>query len=428
MLVALTGGAASLLACAGDDATSADDVDLIGGAADESFPATLVIKENCTAAKVGPNHILFAAHCVEGEPGMLVPGGRIEIGSTLLEPAPSFDAGVTTRDASASREGGTFAADAGAGGRGVDASTGAPRDGGTGSWPDGGMNLGWDGGTSTSDGGASASGSDGGASPSAAPPIRWRTVTVDRIEIEPQRLATCRGSSSCVSILDPRGADSPDVVVVITKEPLDFVPATAKVDLDPVVPGDDVFVVGAGCEDYVWQRDFDYSRRRVKSAKTRALSPYDAFHPGSHMNQIGDRVSVATAYASSYFATPGPDWEAGSPGLCPGDSGGPVYRADAKNVIVGVNATYTFKNFRANRPLPTTNGHTRLDGTSRWTVGKWLESLGVETVRSCTTRSCTPYDAGVPTEFAGDAGSAASTYDAGAKRAPSDAGSSGDGG
>ncbi len=350
--------AGSLVACGNDDPVASDDRDLINGKAGDSFGATLVIEDGCTAAKVGPRHILLAAHCVEGAPQLMAAGKTIRLGSNVFASGSTLDAGSSD-----------------------------------------------------------AAVADAALADAQAPAaLSWRAVTIDAVALEPFRLQQCHGDFSCVTILDPRGPDSPDVAIVTTKEALDFVPATAKVDLDPVVPGDELFVVGAGCEDYVWQWDFDYTRRRVKSQKTRALSPYDAFHRGSHLNDIGARAQTAAAYAGSFFATPGPDWEQGAPGLCPGDSGGPVYRAGVRDVVVGVNATYTFKDFRAPRPLPTTNGHTRLDLVSKHDVGAWLESLGVATTRSCATRTCRPMpDGGTLPEL--DAG-----------LAPLDAGTTSDGG
>ncbi len=300
-------GACAIVACAsdGEEETAAADGALINGRADDSFSATVVIENGCTATKVGPRHVLLAAHCIEAYFGMIGPGTHVRIG------------------------------------------TGALRSG-----------------------------------------LTWNVVTIDRIFVEPNRKQAC--DVGCVSTEDPRGARTADVAVVTTKEALDFVPATAKVDLDPVVPGDELYVVGAGCEKYVRQEDFDYAKRRIKSGKTYALSPYDAFHPGSHLNMFGNREQTAATYAGSYFATPGPDEERGAPGLCPGDSGGPVYRADARDVVVGVNSTYTFVDLHASRSVPKTNGHTRLDAASSHRVGDWLASLGVQTTRSCATRACRP--------------------------------------
>lgn len=81
-------------------------------------------------------------------------------------------------------------------------------------------------------------------------------------------------------------------------------------------------------------------------------------------------------------------------GLCPGDSGGPVLRrVDDKLVLVGVNSSYTFARgyeytledgttFRYGG-APATNLHARVDAND---IGKWLKGLGVSTV--CSAKNC----------------------------------------
>lgn len=91
---------------------------------------------------------------------------------------------------------------------------------------------------------------------------------------------------------------------------------------------------------------------------------------------------------------------AGDPagGLCPGDSGGPLYRklADGSLVVVGVNANYTFTggyeyptpegfSFRYGGS-PRTNWQTRVDGEVGLKVGAWLRTLEVTT--TCTAGGC----------------------------------------
>ena len=67
----------SLVACTAastpdEDHEVAND-NLTGGtvATDGQFPATLYIRNNCTASKVGPRHVLTAAHCVVANDGSI---------------------------------------------------------------------------------------------------------------------------------------------------------------------------------------------------------------------------------------------------------------------------------------------------------------------------------------------------------------------
>jgi hypothetical protein len=59
------------------ETTSPTDDELVGGrrATDVDYPSAILIRAGCTAARVGPRHILTAAHCVwDGDKGALQPG------------------------------------------------------------------------------------------------------------------------------------------------------------------------------------------------------------------------------------------------------------------------------------------------------------------------------------------------------------------
>jgi hypothetical protein len=295
--------------------------DLIGGhqpGAGEYGP-TLLLRYSCTAAKVGPRHILTAAHCVTG--------------ATLVSPGQALQ--ITTARAT-----GTFAA------------------------------------------------------PDAATP--WRNVTVDHVEVQPAWVAHC-AMASCYSVTDTARADMGDAAVIITREDLTDI-AEAAVDLAPVANGDRVVMAGYGCEQEVGQYG-GYDDRRLKVVETDAL-PFDAaIHPGSFIYPEDRASGLVASLTADYVITPGPASapDAGDAvgGLCPGDSGGPLYRLGTSSpAIVGVNANYTFSSGQA-YPLgddtdrtffyggkPTTNWHTRLDGAQGQKVGAWLQGLGVNVISS----------------------------------------------
>jgi hypothetical protein len=311
--------------------------DLIGGhvATDAEYPATLLIKGLCTATKVGPRHILTAAHCVSGpEAPYFVSGATIEVTS---------DKGI-----------GAFAHDAS----------------------------------------VEAGQLDGGASP-------FKTYTIDETHLEPNWVAKCTGDLQCgKSYVSCRTAVA-DVALVVVREPIETA-AEASIDLSPVEVDDRVVIAGYGCEDGVgaW---WNYDNQRLRVAETRAISFDNTIHTGSVIFEEDRNTPLARTMDGIYVITPGPNFADGgddasdSGGLCPGDSGGPLYRLDGKGLtVVGVHSSYTFStgfSFALDGGhtvlyggKPVTNWHTRLDDTRGLEVGKWLKGLGVNVV--CSRGNC----------------------------------------
>jgi hypothetical protein len=122
-------------------------------------------------------------------------------------------------------------------------------------------------------------------------------------------------------------------------------------------------VTGFGCTTGVHVTDQNVAVA-LRTAEQNVVAPSAAVHDGSFVTAADEPI-----YAGNYVLT------AGKAGLCPGDSGGPLYRAGA---VVGVNANYTLRpDDQDEVGLPVTNWHTRLDGNSRNHVGEWLSEVGV---------------------------------------------------
>ncbi len=336
-------GVAALLAASavvvGCSATSSTDDathdSLIGGrpAADGEFPSTLLIATNCTAAKIGPRHILTAGHCV------MYPG---------LPSHPFFAPGATMHLTNKHAANNTSEADP-----------------------------------------------------------AFFAVTVEQTFLHPTWVST---QSTGLNLGATPSADVAIVLLTKESEPLLSNIPTAHVDTKPVLPGDKVVVMGYGCETGLYT-GFDYSQARLKVQSTVAMDPADALAPGRN-----PAPNPAAHTGENYFFTPGValGGDAATASLCPGDSGGPVYRDDGtQRVIVGVNSYYNFDpNDRVGVSL--TNWHTRLDLAATASVGDWVQSL---------VHDDAPPDAGVSDAGASDGGDAGdATIDASSDAAPSDAG------
>jgi hypothetical protein len=145
----------------------------------------------------------------------------------------------------------------------------------------------------------------------------------------------------------------PDVALIVVVESTPYV-ATATIDSEPVVIGDPVTLAGYGCENGVGQPS---GPARLKVGDTDAIDPF----------LLSDAASVPGAYVTTF----GPEVDADSPGLCPGDSGGPLYRTGT-NLVVGVASLVAFVGDTGN---PVGNWHTRLDSESRYDIYGWANAI-----------------------------------------------------
>ncbi|MGC4069390.1 MAG: trypsin-like serine protease [Polyangiaceae bacterium] len=158
----------------------------------------------------------------------------------------------------------------------------------------------------------------------------------------------------------------PDVALVIVSQLTPNVPV-ATIDPNPVAVGDAVTLTGYGCENGVGQPS---GPARLKVGDTHSVDP----------SLVTDGVNTPAAYVT----TLGPALDSSSPGLCPGDSGGPLYRTGT-NQVVGVNALVSFG---GEFGTPFGNWHTRLDSASRYNVYAWLNGLITGEIQKPCTGLC----------------------------------------
>ena len=200
-------------------------------------------------------------------------------------------------------------------------------------------------------------------------PIRLGATSraVAAVHLHPAYAKVCADTMCSIPSVAQK-ADAPDVALLELAREIEAVPS-ASIDATSLTPGQTVMLVGYGCIDGV-----HVPETRVvvplMTAPSTILEPSAAVHEGSALT-----AADAPVYSGNYLLTGGP--AATGPGLCPGDSGGPVYgRRNGNLVVVGINANYTLRPDAADRVgVPVTNWHTRVDAASRNGVHAWIETF-----------------------------------------------------
>ncbi len=327
-----------------EESTAGTDKVVAGGETSAVLRSTLILETGCTAAKVGPRHLLLAARCV-AESSAIAPGKTI-----------SFKAASELRTIAApdTENDVLEAADAGASDDESDEASG----------------------------GADAGDADGGAAKKPANK-NDRQVTIEEVEIHPSYTAKCTGDVCAFGAIG--ASDAKDIAVLILDADLESVP-TVPIDLDAVGQSDTLLAVGSGCE------KLDGTPTGAKTFKTIAVPAKAVNHAGSPY--IEDPALVSRL-AAGYVVTPGVGWRPTEPRICKTDIGAPLFRG-GQAAVAGITSNFT--TFDAESLVPVTLHHTKVDAASK--VGTWLATLGVETTHSCSEAmgGCVKkgYDGGAP--------------------------------
>jgi hypothetical protein len=178
----------------------------------------------------------------------------------------------------------------------------------------------------------------------------FQTLTVASVNVHPQytNCTACAGDGSMSDF-----GFKPDVALIIVHQLTPSIPV-AVIDTTPVAVGAAVTLTGYGCENGVGQPS---GPARLKVGDTHSIDPF----------LLSDAASIPGSFTTTY----GPGVDASAPGLCPGDSGGPLFRTGT-NKVIGINALVSFG---GDQGTPFGNWFTRLDQQSRYNVNAWLTAL-----------------------------------------------------
>src|SRR5690606_3897232 len=181
-------------------------------------------------------------------------------------------------------------------------------------------------------------------------PQQVQSLTITSVNIHPEyaHCTACAGDGSMEDF-----GYRPDIALITVHELTPTIPE-AVIDPTPVEVGDPVTLTGYGCENGVGQ---PVGPARFKVGDTNAVDPLS--------------VSGAATIPDGYVTTVGPAVDPDSPGLCPGDSGGPLFRTDT-NLVVGINALVSYV---VDTGAPIGNWHTRVDAEARYDVWSWVTNL-----------------------------------------------------
>ncbi|MDZ4677812.1 MAG: trypsin-like serine protease [Oligoflexia bacterium] len=183
-----------------------------------------------------------------------------------------------------------------------------------------------------------------------------------QISLHPSWIETC-SKINCSGLEIGTPQDNPrkvDLAIVKLAKP-DYSIPFVQIDYGSINTGESVVIAGFGCT-----ADIGEEGDGLRYAESIVVSADIMKHQHSLYAPVADLAS------QSNFVTPGYSYNTRYSSLCPGDSGGPVFRMkNSSPVLIGINADYTFFG-PYERSISVTNVHTRISDDSFYSVGKWV--------------------------------------------------------
>lgn len=195
-------------------------------------------------------------------------------------------------------------------------------------------------------------------------------VPIEKVHIHPTWL-------ECSNCAEPVYVAADIAVIEVSEEiETENIPE-ARVELGPVALGTQVVKVGMGCQENTLIAD---GLEEYKSDDAWTLSREALWWPSGEFVSELDAIRFTTSYLiTAGHRTLNNEYDDRYASLCTGDSGGPLYLPNNGDPrIVGVNSYYQFNGIDPG--VSVTDWHTKTSFDSRFSVGKWLYDLKVNTV------------------------------------------------
>ncbi len=187
---------------------------------------------------------------------------------------------------------------------------------------------------------------------------REHQVTLHPSWLETCTKIACSGLEIGTPQDNPRKVDAAIVKLEWAEPSVPFSP----VDFEKVLPGDSLVLAGRGCTAGIGEPGTGLRYNGTTAVHHDALK-----HAGSLYRPVADAAS------ESNLVTPGYTLDKKYPSICPGDSGGPVFKTtNGVRKLAGIHADYTFYGDYEAGGISVTNLHTRVDDDSHYAVGRWI--------------------------------------------------------